>query len=71
MNQRPSNDYLEMIKQKLDAFNTVNGKGNGHQDYTRDNFHTQFRNDDHLDIMGRAAIEYMKKKEQNNGHPPF
>lgn len=71
MNQRPSNDYLEMIKRKLDAFNSVNGKANPHQDYTRENFHTQFRNDDHFDIMGRAAIEYMKKKEQNNGHPPF
>lgn len=75
MNNRPSPAYLEMIKSKLDALNKLDGRSpnaKGRDEFGMHDHYAQFRNDDHLDIMGRAALDYMQRqRDQNGGHPPL
>ena len=62
-----------MIKSKLDALNKLEGRGSGSQ--SGDNFgmhdhYSQFRNDEHFDVMGRAALDYMERQRAQNGEHP-
>lgn len=62
-----------MIKSKLDVLNKLEGRGSASQ--SQDNFgmqdhYSQFRNEDHFDMMGRAALDYMERQRaQTGGHP--
>lgn len=62
-----------MIKSKLDAMNKLDGRGSGSQvrdDFGMPDHYAQFRNDDHFDMMGRTALDYMERQRaQNGGHP--
>jgi len=70
---RPTPAYLEMIKSRLDAMNASNGNKSGKTKIDNNgmvDYYAEFRNDDHFDMMGRAALDYMQKqRDQNGGHP--
>jgi hypothetical protein len=76
---RPSQAYLNMIVQKLDALNAVNGgspKGGrgGSDEFGQMDHYAQYKIPDHFDQMGQTAMAYLERKrqnDQNGGHGPM
>ena len=59
-----SKEYLDAISKKLDSFNRINGVN---PELRNEIFKDDF---DPIDHMGKAAIEYMKKRSQEPPIPP-
>jgi hypothetical protein len=59
----PSKEYLDQIANKLDSLNKMNGVDPAMRNQL---FNDSF---DLMDYTGKAALEYMKKKNQEGSQP--
>jgi hypothetical protein len=59
----PSKEYLDQIANKLDSLNKMNGVDPATRNQL---FNDSF---DLMDYTGKAALEYMKKKNQEEPQP--
>jgi hypothetical protein len=60
----PSQDYLEMIKRKLDSMNKLSGE-DPNQKTSQGQIYGEPKFQDPMDWAGQAAINYLKSKGKN------
>ena len=61
----PNQDYIEMIKGKLDAMNKASGVDPNQRHAQQGSVYGEPRMMDPMEWQGKAAIEYLKSKGKN------
>jgi len=62
----PNQQYLDMIKGKLDAMNKVSGVDPSLGRNQQSDVYGEYKMTDPMDWAGQAAIEYLKSKGKNS-----